>query len=183
MLCCTISILLFSVIEWVINGRIPITYKSDRQQSQFYCCQSKHWLIVVLRPTSHELKKILLCWFKTCCASKSHWKPPSTKSTVKQISFRLMTIKVFECLQFFYESLILVLKDSDSVFKALDIFLLLPPTLFGSLSVKVTILEKEGLKKYNKYSLHLTELWSLYIKQTKVTHNIDKNQDWKECLL
>lgn len=61
-----------------------------------------------------------------------------------------MTIKVFECLQFFYESLILVLKDSDSVFKALDIFLLLPPTLFGSLSVKVTILEKEGLKKDNK---------------------------------
>lgn len=56
----------------------------------------------------------------------------------KQISFRLVAIKVFECLQFFYESLILVLKDSDSVFKTLDILLLLPPALFGSLSVKVT---------------------------------------------
>lgn len=50
-----------------------------------------------------------------------------------------MTIKVFKCLQFFYECLILVLKDSDSVFKTLDILLLLPPTLFGSLSVKVTM--------------------------------------------
>ena len=72
---------------------------------------------------------------------KSHWKPPSTNvcSEEKQISFRFMAIKVFECLQFFYESLILVLKDSDSVFKTLDILLLLPPTLFGSLSVKVTM--------------------------------------------
>lgn len=170
MLCCTISILLFSVIEWVINGRIPTTYKTDRQQSRFYCCLAKHWLIVVLKPTSHELKKISLCWFKTCCASESHWKQLSTNvySEVKQISFRLMTIKVFECLQFFYESLILVLKDSDSVFKALDIFLLLPPTLFGSLSVKVEK-EKEGLEKDNKYGLHLTGLWTLYIKQTQVS--------------
>lgn len=51
-----------------------------------------------------------------------------------------MAIKVFECLQFFYESLILVLKNCNSVFETFDILLLLPPTLFGSLSVKVNML-------------------------------------------
>lgn len=86
-----------------------------------------------------------------------------------------MTIKVFECLQFFYESLILVLKDSDSVFKALDIFLLLPPTLFGSLSVKVEK-EKEGLEKDNKYGLHLTGLWTLFIKQTQVSTTYHRSE-------
>lgn len=57
-----------------------------------------------------------------------------------------MAIKVFECLQFFYECLILVLKDSDSVFKTLDILLLLPPTLFRSLSVKVTMYYKKWVR-------------------------------------
>lgn len=108
----------------------------NKANDSIYCCLAKQRLILVLQPTSQELKTFLLWLIKTCCGNifKTKLGTCSGKtvllskvignhpwlnnvfSEVKQISFRLMAIKVFECLQFFYESLILVLKDSDSVF-------------------------------------------------------------------
>ena len=87
-----------------------------------------------------------------------------------------MAIKVFECLQFFYECLILVLKDSDSVFKTLDILLLLPPTLFRSLSVKVTMY----YKKWVRNRQIIDSRFQSYMKTNSSEHNIDKNHGWKE---
>ena len=76
----------------------------------------------------------------------------------------------------------MVLKDSDSVFKTLDILLLLPPTLFGGLSVNVTILEKEGLKKTNNIAYKLKGSAPVYEKNS-IEHGIDKNHGSKEYKL
>ena len=58
-----------------------------------------------------------------------------------------MAIQVLERLEFFDQRLILVFEDCHSVFQTLDIFLLLPSTFLGRLSVNeegfcVRILDK-----------------------------------------
>lgn len=189
--CCTISTQLLLLLGKLFKAEFQWLIRETVKNSTIVNQAKWRVILKVLQLTSQEVKTVIsiafkhvvpLFWQIAKLGKHTHkwellWKVignhPIVNSEVIHILFRLMAIKVFECLQFFYESLILVLKDCNSVFETFHILLLLPSTLFCSLSMKVT---KSLTIRQKQQSLQSC----MYMKQTSNEHNIDNDHQCQE---